>query len=832
MSYPTTPMSHSPPSPDSPTSDLPYLSSPKSPPPLPSSPYQADPVISPFSPSMSQPTTARPQKQDVSSIGSSSSNGGTAKHRPRPLDLKAPANDGKGTPSSSQSAQFDTKDPLTSSDSVGSSMSETFDELSRLRRDVLKNLEKRPVAISSRSSASSDTTNSAPAVTIHPPKSDDNAIELSEFLSIQSDQRRYLILDTRPLGDFLEAYFPGSANISIPTLMLKRFKARSGDKCTTWDALSAFISTPEGKGIWDKLNPCQPLDVIVIGRDGSDNLPFTVQNVLEPLLEQGRARVLVGGWNAVLSSPQARSQLVVTAEWTESEVEGGEALPPPPKSAPAFDFPPPPIPPSVPLRVSHHPSMPSLRSEGSSAPFRVNAPGAISTRRTPKLSLRLDQPLRSATLPSEGSNFLTATSSSFASGRKSPGLSISVPKSPGFLSVQALCHEQSKRPPSPSTFGAVPPPPLANNDDTTESLLSPPSPYSASHTARPGMRDLGSATSSGSSSGWPTNSSNSSDQSSSMNLTARNVISPFVVTTILPSFLYLGPEIASMRDIEELRRLGVKRVLNVAIECEDEHSLGLREKFERYLKVPMRDIVEETGVARNLREACNFLDDARLHSSPTYVHCKAGKSRSVTVVLAYLIHANAWTLKTSYAYVAERRKGISPNIGFVAELMQFEESELGIRQSGGVHGEAARAGGAAGPSRGEEKDDSPRDRKMRESLPPAWASSLDSSRLPSPLVDVEKDKLEKEQEEKRKIGEEREVRKNGQWVHQRRAPVDRTTLQPGRRVSKAGLESLRPLASVNPSTSPRTSPGLSPSPGGKEGNHAVTPGGEGRLNWV
>ncbi|QRW26443.1 Dual specificity phosphatase, catalytic domain [Rhizoctonia solani] len=35
---------------------------------------------------------------------------------------------------------------------------------------------------------------------------------------------------------------------------------------------------------------------------------------------------------------------------------------------------------------------------------------------------------------------------------------------------------------------------------------------------------------------------------------------------------------------------------------------------------------------------CTYLlpDDARLHSSPTYVHCKAGKSRSVTMVMAYL----------------------------------------------------------------------------------------------------------------------------------------------------------------------------------------------------
>jgi len=54
--------------------------------------------------------------------------------------------------------------------------------------------------------------------------------------------------------------------------------------------------------------------------------------------------------------------------------------------------------------------------------------------------------------------------------------------------------------------------------------------------------------------------------------------------------------------------------------------------------------------------------------------------------------------------------------------------------------------------------------------------------------------------------------------------VDRATLQPGRRVSKAGLESLRPLAAVSPRPS-------SPAEDGKR-EHASTPGSEGRLGWV
>ncbi|KDN47986.1 hypothetical protein K437DRAFT_222912, partial [Tilletiaria anomala UBC 951] len=82
------------------------------------------------------------------------------------------------------------------------------------------------------------------------------------------------------------------------------------------------------------------------------------------------------------------------------------------------------------------------------------------------------------------------------------------------------------------------------------------------------------------------------------------------------------------------------------MEIEDggKKGLRLRERFDKYLRIPMRDTVEATGVQRSIEEACRYIDDARLHSTPIYVHCKAGKSRSVLAAMAYLIHANHWTL--------------------------------------------------------------------------------------------------------------------------------------------------------------------------------------------
>ena len=170
----------------------------------------------------------------------------------------------------------------------------------------------------------------------------------------------------------------------------------------------------------------------------------------------------------------------------------------------------------------------------------------------------------------------------------------------------------------------------------------------------------------------------------------------------------------------------------------------------------------------------------------------------MTAVIAYLIHANHWTLSRAYGFVLERRKGISPNIGFVSELMNFEEQELGGKNTG-VH--SNNTGGESGHGPEEMAFRNMRLRRgghIQESLPPlqSFAScdadastgldngngkaigSMSSGGIPIPRVVVGDQAQEMEIKDA-----------SGRYRHARRAPVDENTLQPSRRVSKAGLES-------------------------------------------
>ncbi|KAK6903031.1 hypothetical protein I203_108292 [Kwoniella mangroviensis CBS 8507] len=762
-----------------------------------------------------------------------------------------------------------------------SSLSNELQDLSLLRKTVRQNLKARPLDSPLPASDSEKESTGFPTPDYmrnsHTQQQQQSltafegqTISVDDTLRLLQTSPQLLIIDTRPLGSFLDSHLPRSANISIPSLIFKRLrKSPGGQGSTNLESLGGFVSTQAGRSIWDNLETDKLLDVVIVGSTALDELAKVLYGIIKGLLEIGNSsvKVLKGGWTSVATSANAQDVLVCGEDSISARPSLATSLPPP-KSAPAYDISPvpPPIPPSSPPKgINHRPSMPSLRPENNN---RRNLPslsitggnanhmnGPSTSRRTPKLSLNLDKPLKSATTgsfkldhgqppptpsvkfsgPRSKSDLLSVNTLSTNNGLRSPrspGFTLNIPKSPnrisGSGSFQTLCHEQSKLPPSPSSFGDVKH--FVGEDEDLQQQPRTPLPGQSWNFAKDKL-------------------SSSDLDPEDGNGSGKNGIAPFIVSTILPSFLYLGPEITTAEDVNYLRKLGIKRILNVAIECNDDSNLKLKENFDQYRRIPMRDIVEESGVGRGMRESCGFLDDARLHSAPTYVHCKAGKSRSVTVVLAYLIHANAWTLKTAYAYVAERRKGISPNIGFVAELMQFEESELGLKQSGGVHGDGGDSSGGE-----EERERRKMNNRTRESLPPTWSHSLDitshyNRNRMSPLggdaahngtEEKGRDEVDDEDEadkKRRQVGDEREVRKNGQWVHHRRAPVDRTTLQPGRRVSKAGLESLRPLNTTS-ITSPKPSPSPSPALGGnlkendKRINHSVTPAGDGPLKWV
>ncbi|KAF5376084.1 hypothetical protein D9615_007736 [Tricholomella constricta] len=646
------------------------------------------------------------------------------------------------------------------------------------------------------------------------------AIEAEDLYERLTSPKRPLLIDTRPPTSHVSFHVRHSVNIAIPSLILKRCR-KPGGGFQSLDALRQFITTDGSKQSWDELmSPGASVwdgNVVIYDDEmdlkDKDNMGVTAWAlipVLSPLVTNGSVDYLKGGISEAGHHPDFETLIISGGEFdfgfnvdspppqagggglkkggglfqldTQSALRS-KVLPEIEPSLTLSTNPPSPLPrsplPMMPAAMSssritnsssHHdihiadstpspppsqvsfhrpspphrrPSIPTLRRIDTKSAERLN-PNA------PNLSVRT-RPLRSATLAVP------------------PSLNLQAPASPSHLSLVYSNHS----PPGSARFTPTSPAHDISNFLTpyytpphtpgTPKPFLPPSPS----TARPDMDNPP---------------------------TTEETFPAFTISTILPNFLYLGPELTSSEHVEELQDLGVTRILNIAIECDDDQGLNLKGTF-KYHKIPMRDIVEEENIARGVKEACEILDDARLHSAPTYVHCKAGKSRSVTAVMAYLIHANHWTLSRAYHFVLERRKGISPNIGFVSELMTFEEQELGGK-SIGVH-PSAPAGNSQHDHPG--PDDSfgaamgggghmRRGGHVRESLPPTALTGMESISDGAPSGSMSAGGLI--ERVNGDSGQEMEIKDaSGRYRHARRAPVDANTLQPMRRVSKAGLES-------------------------------------------
>ncbi|KAG2487860.1 hypothetical protein HYH03_013576 [Edaphochlamys debaryana] len=123
-----------------------------------------------------------------------------------------------------------------------------------------------------------------------------------------------------------------------------------------------------------------------------------------------------------------------------------------------------------------------------------------------------------------------------------------------------------------------------------------------------------------------------------------------------------------------LKRQGVTHIVQVGIELHPSH-LG---KF-KYLTVPVQD-TEGADLVGQLQPILEFIDAARASGGVVLVHCMMGISRSASVCIAYLM----WKERLEFVAAAERvyaaRPCISPNPGFVLQLLEWER---GGREFGG-----------------------------------------------------------------------------------------------------------------------------------------------------
>uniref|UniRef100_H3G511 protein-tyrosine-phosphatase n=2 Tax=Phytophthora ramorum TaxID=164328 RepID=H3G511_PHYRM len=136
------------------------------------------------------------------------------------------------------------------------------------------------------------------------------------------------------------------------------------------------------------------------------------------------------------------------------------------------------------------------------------------------------------------------------------------------------------------------------------------------------------------------------------------------------SGLFIG-SYGAANNFEALKQAEITHVLCVSPSL----SLKYPEEFT-YLRLEVADL-SSVKISVFFGEALSFIDSALSAGGKVLVHCFMGRSRSATIVLAYLIARHALTLSDALRELRRVRPQAQPNTGFYKELVAFETATQG-----------------------------------------------------------------------------------------------------------------------------------------------------------
>lgn len=137
--------------------------------------------------------------------------------------------------------------------------------------------------------------------------------------------------------------------------------------------------------------------------------------------------------------------------------------------------------------------------------------------------------------------------------------------------------------------------------------------------------------------------------------------------TNICEYLYLGDKECS-QNYEILNNHKISNIIN----------LSNSKEYIKYDSIKYNDIEiednKEVKIINYFEECINLIKDSILQKKNILVHCMNGVSRSVTIIIVYLIN-EGYSLEEALIYVKKNREQqyTQPNIGFFKQLLEFEK---------------------------------------------------------------------------------------------------------------------------------------------------------------
>jgi protein-tyrosine phosphatase len=128
--------------------------------------------------------------------------------------------------------------------------------------------------------------------------------------------------------------------------------------------------------------------------------------------------------------------------------------------------------------------------------------------------------------------------------------------------------------------------------------------------------------------------------------------------------MYIG-NINSVYDFNKLKEVGITHVISVLA--------GFNPPFPNDFKYLVLNALDTTNtdISKNFKSTNDFIDNAVENGGKVLVHCMAGRSRSVTILAAYIINTYGFSVEKTLDFIKNKRNIIEPNIGFKNQLISY-----------------------------------------------------------------------------------------------------------------------------------------------------------------
>lgn len=141
--------------------------------------------------------------------------------------------------------------------------------------------------------------------------------------------------------------------------------------------------------------------------------------------------------------------------------------------------------------------------------------------------------------------------------------------------------------------------------------------------------------------------------------------------------------VGSYGDASSDQYLSERRITHV-ITCADEFPSSI---IRPGYRIPIVDDVADKKTRKYFLEAASVLDRWIREDKKIMVHCFAGMSRSVSVVITYFIVYKGWSFDLAYLHMKQRRYQAKIHPDFIPILKEIELSFKQARQPQSLTGQ-------------------------------------------------------------------------------------------------------------------------------------------------